>query len=157
GGSGPDNAGGGGSANTCSPGAPCGSGFFCDYADNKCGKGSATGTCHAAPISDCGPAPLACGCDGAVRESCGGSVGLGASVDIGDPTTCETPAGFFNCGLFYCDTATEYCQGAMNLTICEVDYACAPIPGACAGAPTCDCLVKQGVGTCSGDAASGFT
>lgn len=150
---------GGGGASGCSPSKPCAQGYFCDYPDDLCGQGKATGACVEAPVSDCGPAPRACGCDGVVGESCYGAVGLGDAVDIASPDQCEVPAGAFVCGHFYCDPAEgQYCQGSLNLTTCGEDYTCAPIPSACADNPTCDCITAEDyLITCSGDAMTGIT
>jgi hypothetical protein len=151
-------AGGGGPAG-CSPTDPCPQGSFCDYADDQCGKGAPTGTCAVSPVSDCGQAPLACGCDGVIAMSCGGAVGLGASVDIGPPETCPAPAGYFLCGDVYCSlSSSQYCQGSLNLDTCGEDHGCAPIPTACLGTPTCGCLtMAEGLISCAGDATQGLT
>jgi hypothetical protein len=141
----------------CSGPSDCPSGQWCLYPDAECGKGSPAGTCT--PVSEltC-TASEVCGCDGKIYSSVCTAAQIG--VDTTDATSCTAPAGAVACGGTYCDGATQLCSDQQTLAggVCQRTIGCVPLPSACAASPTCACLAENGFGgTCTGDAASGFS
>jgi hypothetical protein len=135
--------------------APCPATQYCDYADNVCGV-SDTGACM--PRPDVCPAVFGapvCGCDGQVYASaCTAARG---GTDLNARGTCPPSAGRFDCGYDQCQIASEYCHHERKATGGDT-YACAALPAACAGTPSCACLKSEACGTmCTGDPATGLT
>jgi hypothetical protein len=61
----PPGGGGGGTGATCASDADCASSQrFCDFKDDRCGKGEPLGTCADYDEASCSPEIAACGCSG---------------------------------------------------------------------------------------------
>lgn len=144
-------------------GTACGTGHvacaateYCDYADNDCGAVD-TGTCK--PRPDVCPAVVGapvCGCDGAVYAS--SCTAFHGGTDLDAKGGCTAAPGHFRCGYDQCETASEYCRHTPGSGGGADTYACAAVPLACAGAPSCSCLRGESCGDmCTGDPATGLT
>jgi hypothetical protein len=147
-------SGGIGGKQECSASAPCKAGLFCDWQDNKCGAGSASGVCSPPPSPCTFEYAPVCGCDGQVAATaCAAQT---AGTDLNDLGGCTPPAGSFACGSIFCTSGQQFCQRwVTDMMGFEDGYLCKPLPSACAPAPSCDCLSSVSCGGASCDSDSG--
>lgn len=123
----------------CTSNTDCGTGEYCEFADDSCGVSGVAGSCQQRP-EGCGTdeRPV-CGCDGQLHASLCQAAGSGQDVDfLGE---CELPNGGFPCGFSFCILGDEYCleQGGPMPT-----FECIALPPVCQP-PDCSCIT-----TCCG-------
>ncbi len=134
----------------------CTASQYCDYPDNLCGTGDATGACKPRPaVCPQVAGPPSCGCDDKVHVSdCATNT---AGFDVNAAGTCSVPAGEFACGDTQCMIANQYCRRAPQATGPET-FSCVDLAPACPEPATCGCLAGEDCGTmCSGSGSSGLT
>lgn len=139
----------------CPASGECSADQFCDYQYNWCGtppSGEDTPVCHLR-TGDCDNALPVCGCDRKVYPSeCAAHE---AGVDIGGANAGQelcahdlTPAGTFACGPFFCAAAGSYCAYGDGDTG-DRSTVCKPLPQACGGTGSCNCMTLSSQDTCS--------
>ncbi len=141
----------GGSSTTDGPGIPCdGSvcapGQLCDWTQGTCdGSGlrpADRGQCADPPVGCDDFYNPVCGCDGQVYGNACEAASAGVDTDASG--ACLPPRGLFPCGDEFCDVATSFCFTSISdSTLSPSDYSCQPLPEACAGAPSCDCVAAD--------------
>jgi len=130
---------------TCAPDEYCSwSPKFCG---GQIGNPQSVGTCLPRPTDCPEHEPPSCGCDGQVYRSTCEARRLGVDAGVEDGL-CETPPNLVSCIPVFCDPYTEYCTDDPEE---EYGLTCAPLPAACIGANTCECLQSEcpGHGLCS--------
>jgi hypothetical protein len=136
-------------------GTDCPSDSYCDFATDTCGMTpeQITPTCKLKPTSCDGPSAPVCGCDGQIYDS--DCEAAEAGVDIGGE--CTAPQGTFQCGPGFCTTADEFCQIYNEFASHQTN--CVPLPPACAGGPSCDCIDQGCMNSpsCNGSPGGGIT
>ncbi|APR86182.1 Hypothetical protein A7982_11531 [Minicystis rosea] len=117
-------------------------------------------SCHLRS-SACDSVLPVCGCDGKVYPSECQAHAAGIDIGGGPPglEQCAhdlTPQGSFACGPYFCDAATTYCaygQGDQSDRVTK----CVPLPAACTGVPSCDCVPPPSKGECKPVPGNGAT
>jgi hypothetical protein len=120
---------------------------YCSWSPKFCGEQLGTqqsvGACLPRPPNCPAYEPPSCGCDGKVYRSSCEARRLGVDVGVEDGL-CEAPPNLVGCGPVFCDPYTEYCTDDPEE---EYGLTCSPLPAACIGANTCDCL-QRGLDLC---------
>jgi hypothetical protein len=80
-----------------------------------------------------------CGCDGNIYNSpCQANA---AGQDINNLPLCTSPPGTFACGPRFCMHGAEYCEAKVGGSVTNPgSYVCYPLPAACSGTPSCQCV-----------------
>ena len=136
-------------------GQTCGADEFCAYPDQRCGNGVA-GTCQPRPSACPFILDPVCACDGNTYDNaCEASV---EGHDVSSAGDCTPPVGAFACGDTFCMEGVAYCERQASDLIGSADsYECKPIPAACGGTPSCECLAEETCGTTCTEDGGGFT
>lgn len=132
-----------GCSRACDPATPCPDGFWCDYADDKCGTGEPTGVCTPRMAGGCGEDDRrTCSCGGVVPILCPGVV----APDLAEPELCSD--GTFACGDLQCQSYLEYCETVLpGVPGSEPSYACKS--SASCEIVYCSCIPDLPPGSCS--------
>lgn len=136
----------------CSKDVKCSDSEYCDYPNDDCGRGGATGTCKARPMG----CPLlyapVCTCQSQIAANdCTAHSG---GSDLNADGNCMQLGGYVPCGARFCDAQTSYCQisyGDVPLPDggVSVSYGCQPLPTKCVGSKDCACFMGAS-GVCPG-------
>ena len=126
-------------------GYSCPAEAYCDYWDKTCGGYDGTGACRPLPVDCPSTSDPVCGCGGVIYvNEC---QAYAARNDVYANGGCTPPAGTFGCGWRFCSVATQYCLAAYSAVAGRRrDYSCQPLPDACAGTASCDCLAGERCG-----------
>lgn len=116
---------------------------LCEWAKDSCGaptKLPDQQRCSDFP-SPCDDAPV-CGCDGMIYQ--GACAAFDAGVDVDARGGCAAPPGLFRCGAGFCVSGQDWCLAHfVDITIEPDEYGCRPLPAACNGMATCDCVTGE--------------
>jgi hypothetical protein len=138
----------GGSAGTpCGgfTGATCPPDQYCDFPDNLCGAADGSGVCTPKPTGCSDIYQPTCGCDGQVHPSPCDAASAGS--DQNDLGGCMPPPGMFACGSQFCMLGSYYCEmDTSDVGSTPSTFACKPVPDACGGTPSCECLAGVACG-----------
>ena len=135
-----------GAAGVPCQGETCLPGEFCDFAKATCG-----GPSDPPDQANCRPLPdtcdeiyaPVCGCDGEVHSNA--CVAAAAGVDTWASPACEPPPGMFPCGDEFCVVGSVCVFLWNDISTVPHEYRCDPLPAACGGVPSCECIDATGI------------
>jgi hypothetical protein len=134
-------------AHLCHDNSACAGNEYCEFSPGLCGKGQASGTCHAKPTTcQAGDQPV-CACNGKVYDSACAANAAGADLSVMGECSAVIP-NFAACGAHYCDARISYCEIYLSDVFdLPTDHFCKPLPQACKpgpdGARSCDCFPED--------------
>ncbi len=138
GGTGAVGGGSGGGTGTCTVSSDCPAQGVCGFAiSDAC---NATGQCFPPPGAVCEAYSPGCACDGTeISVVCTGLPDGYTEKPLAHPGSCSVD---FACGdSLTCNSANQYCKVATGGPCCSPpSYSCEPIPAACAGDYSCQCI-----------------
>ena len=129
----------------CAPTLPCPGGLVCVYPDHGCEQTTRVGTCQGE--QPCAATP-SCGCDKLTYPS--ECAARKAGVDVAADKPCTAPPGTFDCGPYFCQTATEQCRRIDDLSgpLPVSTWACIPKQPACCSGVSQKCPIGCGCDAC---------
>ena len=147
-----------GGSHPCS-GVTCSANELCDFSNNACGAAPGeTGTCRPRSQTCADVSGPVCGCDGKMHDNACDAYADGTDLDAYG--NCPLDEDQFRCGFKQCSTTDEVCQrdGAVLHGDLNTNFSCVPMPAACKGSPSCQCLLANQGGLCISrcDRPSGF-